>query len=178
MNARRAVLRPVARQTGFSLIEMVAAFVVFALGMGVLMGILSSSIRAARLSADYTQAALWAQTGLDTFGIGEELHAGHKSGKFDNDFRWELEIAKYEPPPVEGQPQPASGTTETFTGIELYRLDLTVFWGDRRNARSAIFSTLRAVNPNLNNASGLGGGGSPNRSPPGGSNMTGIKKGG
>lgn len=148
---------PTARQSGFSLIEMVAAFVVFAIGMGVLLGILSASIRNARLSADYTQAALWAQTGLDVVGIGEELKEGRSSGRFDDEFRWELDVTKYEPPPIEGQPAPAGGGTEAFIGIELYRIDLEVLWGEGRNPRSAHFTTLRAVNPNPNGSSGLGG---------------------
>ena len=87
------------RQQGFSLIELVAAFVVFAIGFGVLMGILSASIRNTRLAADYTQAALWAQSQLDIVGIGEKLEPGRKSGRFDDRFRWELDISKYEPPP-------------------------------------------------------------------------------
>lgn len=155
---RRAPRAAPARQSGFSLIEMVAAFVVFALGMAVLMGILSASIRNARLAADYTQAALWAQSGLDVVGIGEELEEGRKSGKFDDAFRWELEVTKYEPPPIEGQPaSAASGNTESFTGIDLYKVDMIVSWGETRNPRSAHFTTLRAVNPNANGG-GLGGG--------------------
>lgn len=173
-----STLRPIgrrlapARQSGFSLIEMVAAFVVFALGMGVLMGILSASIRNARLAADYTQAALWAQTGLDVVGIGEELEEGRKSGRFDDAFRWELDITKYEPPPVEGQPPAPSGNTETFAGIELYRLDMLVTWGDTRNPRTAHFTTLRAVNPSANGAGGggLGGGNQPGGRPGGAGN--------
>jgi general secretion pathway protein I len=157
---RRALRAAPARQSGFSLIEMVAAFVVFALGMAVLMGILSASIRNARLAADYTQAALWAQTGLDVVGIGEELKEGRKSGRFDDAFRWELEITKYEPPPIEGQAtSSAQADVESFTGIELYKLDMVVSWGETRNARSAHFTTLRAVNPSTNNgAGGIGGG--------------------
>ena len=88
------------RQRGFSLIELVAAFVVFALAFGVLMGILSSSIRNTRLAAEYTQAALWAQSRLDVVGIGEKLEEGHESGRFDDEYRWELDISKYEPPPM------------------------------------------------------------------------------
>lgn len=175
---RRAPRAAPARQSGFSLIEMVAAFVVFALGMAVLMGILSASIRNARLAADYTQAALWAQSGLDVAGIGEELEEGHKSGKFDDEFRWELDIVKYEPPPIEGQPASAAAAdTESFTGIELYKLDLVVSWGATRNPRSAHFTTLRAVNPNANGTSRLGGGQSGGNQRPGGNASNGQKGG-
>ncbi|MBL8299549.1 MAG: prepilin-type N-terminal cleavage/methylation domain-containing protein [Rhodanobacteraceae bacterium] len=131
-----------ARQRGFSLIELVAAFVVFALGFAVLMGILSASIRNTRLAAEYTQAALWAQSRLDVVGIDEKLEAGRKSGRFDDQYRWELDIQKYEPPPAaNAAPQP-----EGFQNIELFRVDLEVFWGERRNPRSAHFVSLRSAN--------------------------------
>jgi general secretion pathway protein I len=139
---RRPVPRLPARQRGFSLIELVAAFVVFALGFAVLMGILSASIRNTRLAADYTQAALWAQSQLDIVGIGEKLEAGHKSGRFDDQFRWELDVQKYEPPPDAN----ATAKPEGFQNIELYRVDLEVLWGERRNPRSAHFVSLRSAN--------------------------------
>ena len=71
------------RQRGFSLLELVAAFLVFALGFGALMQILSASLRNARLSAEYTQAALWAQSKLDSVGIGDKLKEGGSSGEFE-----------------------------------------------------------------------------------------------
>jgi general secretion pathway protein I len=147
---RRGLPSSAARQRGFSLIEMVAAFVVFALGFGVLMGILSASIRNTRLAADYTQAALWAQSLLDVVGIGEKLEPGRKSGRFDDAFRWELDISKYEPPPDAN----AGPTVESFQSIELFRVDLEVLWGERRNPRSAHFVSLRSANAE---AGGMGG---------------------
>ncbi|HSX61132.1 MAG TPA: prepilin-type N-terminal cleavage/methylation domain-containing protein [Tahibacter sp.] len=139
---RRRALRAPARQRGFSLIELVAAFVVFALGFGVLMGILSASIRNTRLAADYTQAALWAQSQLDIVGIGEKLEPGRKSGRFDDRFRWELDIQKYEPPPdANAAPKP-----DGFQSIDMFRVDLEVLWGDRRSPRSAHFVSLRSAN--------------------------------
>ena len=131
-----------ARQAGFSLIELVAAFVVFALAFGVLMQILSASLRNASVSADYTQAALWAQSKLDVEGVGERIEEGHSSGEFDDSFRWELDVSRYRtpdaPPDIEGG-----------EAIELYRLDLNVFWGGRRsqNSRNSHFVTLRAMMP-------------------------------
>ncbi|TDR48778.1 general secretion pathway protein I [Tahibacter aquaticus] len=151
-----------ARQRGFSLIELVAAFVVFALAFGVLMGILSASIRNTRLAAEYTQAALWAQSRLDVVGIGEKLEAGHESGRFDNQYRWELDISKYEPPPLPvASGAPHSGGVESFQSIELYRVDLEVLWGgDRRGSKSAHFVSLRSKNAEAGNgAAGSAAGG-------------------
>lgn len=154
VSLRRAPPRRL-RQRGFSLIELIAAFVVFALAFGVLMGILSSSIRNTRLAAEYTQAALWAQSRMDVVGIGEKLEEGHESGRFDDEYRWELDISKYEPPPMPVESGvPHSGGLEGFQSIELYRVDLEVLWGDRRSPKSTHFVSLRSKNAEAGAAAG------------------------
>ena len=63
------------RARGFTLIEMIAAFVIFAIAVGALMQILTMSMNNARYSADETRAALWAQSLLDNVGVGERVGA-------------------------------------------------------------------------------------------------------
>src|SRR5689334_24108970 len=82
--------------------ELIAAFVIFALGFGILLQILGGGLHTTRQSAEYTQAALWAQSMLDIQGIGEPLQEGSSSGQFDDTYRWQLNIAHYDPPPIEG----------------------------------------------------------------------------
>ncbi|GAA0714310.1 type IV pilus modification PilV family protein [Dokdonella soli] len=165
--------RPPAR--GFSLIEMVAAFLVFAIGIGVLMQILTTSMRNIRQSSDYTMAALWAESKLDTVGVGRPIEAGRSNGRFDDAYSWELDIQQVDPASVEPPPQqtPAAGSGAKGAGaqnpkvsaanaglggglqvapFDLYQIDLTVIWGGRFGARphTANFSTLRVTNPDAN----------------------------
>jgi general secretion pathway protein I len=170
---------------GFSLIEMVAAFLVFAIGIGVLMQILATSLRNTRQSSDYTMAALWAQSKLDTVGVGEPIEAGRTSGRFDDTYGWELDIQQVDPASVEPPPQAAAPMAGNAPGrpgaaqnpqtmsaanaglgggiqvapFDLYRVDLTVFWGGRFGSklRTAHFGTLRATNPDPNAAMQTGG---------------------
>lgn len=128
------------RQRGFTLLELVAAFVVFALAFAVLMELAASSMRGTRRAALETEAALWAQSKLDAAGVGEELREGGDSGEFDGKFRWNLEVRKLEAPPG------PSGSIEVVP-VELYRLELTLAWQDAGREREARFVTLRAVQP-------------------------------
>ncbi|MDR2013810.1 MAG: prepilin-type N-terminal cleavage/methylation domain-containing protein [Rhodanobacter sp.] len=161
--------RPPAR--GFSLIEMVAAFLVFALGIGVLMQTLAASMHSARQSSDYTMAALRAQSLLDTVGIGEPIQPGQSSGNFDEGYTWQMNIQQVDPSAVESQLQSVVGAgnsntpppNQTSAGnagigggmqngqLDLYQVDLTVSWGGRfgNQPRTAVFSTLRTVNSDL-----------------------------
>lgn len=175
---------------GFSLIEMVAAFLVFAIGIGVLMQILASSMHSARQSEGYTMAALWAESKLDTVGVGEPVEAGRSSGRFDDTYAWDLEIAQVDPSAIEPPPQQvAAGNTGAngsarpattsaanaglggglqATPFDLYQVDLVVSWGGRfgSHVHRAHFGTLRAVNPDPNSNLNGNPGGNSNRNMP------------
>jgi general secretion pathway protein I len=158
------------RQAGFSLIEMVAAFLVFAIGIGVLMQVLATSIHNTRISSDYTMAALWAQSKLDVIGVGAPIEAGSWNGHFDDNYSWQLDVHQVDPTSVEPPPQAAMNTGNSIANpgmqqrmttsagnagglqvqpFDIYQLDLTVYWGGRYGSsqKSAHFSTLRAMNP-------------------------------
>ena len=160
---------------------MVAAFLVFAIGIGILMQILASSMHSTRTSSDYTMAALWAQSKLDVVGVGEPIEPGSSNGRFDDDYGWELNITQVDPAGIEPPPQNpvAPGMAQnamqqqqqsrmtTSAGnagalqvapFDLYQLDLTVFWGGRYGStqHSARFSTLRTMNPDPNSQQGMG----------------------
>jgi len=142
-------------QRGFTLIELVAAFVIFALGFGILLQILGGGLHTTRQSSEYTQAALWAQSMLDIQGIGEPLTEGSSSGKFDDTYSWQLNISHYDPPPVNGAAngpvvdpsQAGMGGGMTPGQMRLMQLELVVSWGNRYLMHNARFVTLRAINP-------------------------------
>ncbi|MBK8285267.1 MAG: hypothetical protein IPK97_10560 [Ahniella sp.] len=127
---------------GFALIELLAAFLVFAVGFAVMMELAASGLRQARTSAELTDAALWAQSKMDTIGIEEPVKEGSDSGEFDKKYRWELAITEWEPPAD-------ASVFETTNLVDLYRIELIVIWGQGRGERSARFVTVRAIQPGL-----------------------------
>ncbi|MDZ4814380.1 MAG: prepilin-type N-terminal cleavage/methylation domain-containing protein [Pseudomonadota bacterium] len=130
---------------GFTLVEMLAAFALFAIGFGVMMEMTSSSLRNARVGADMSEAALWAQSKMDVAGIEEPLAPGSKVGEFDRKYRWEMNVTEWEPPADAAQLDiDGAGATQ----VVLFQIELIVRWGQGDRERRARFVTLRAIQPN------------------------------
>lgn len=137
-------------QRGFTLIEVMAAFAIFAVLFGVMLQILSTSITNTRRSGDFTQAALLAQSQLDMVGIEALPEPGTYSGRYNDDYSWELVIEPY-------LIQDDRGVSYEDLPIDLYYVGLTVYWGEGRAERSALFETLRSVDRFYAERQGLGG---------------------
>lgn len=138
LSPRASILAHRHAQDGFTLIEVMAAFAIFAVLFGVMLQILSTSISNTRRSGDFTQAALLAQSQLDMIGIESLPRPGQSTGRYNDEYSWELVIEPYEIPDDRGVPY-------EDLPIDLYYVGLTVFWGEGRYERSALFETLRSV---------------------------------
>jgi general secretion pathway protein I len=130
--------------------------VIFALGFGILLQILTGALRTTSQSADNSKAEMWAQSLLDTQGIGVPLAEGSSSGRFDDRYSWELTVSRYDPPPVTSTAAApltsanAGGLiTVPVTPLDLFQLDLVVSWGSSYLMHHARFSTVRVMNPPL-----------------------------
>ena len=134
------IFKPKRAQRGFTLIEVVVAFSLLAVGLAAAMQIAVGSMRQARSAEAFTEASLYAQSLLDGLGVGERLKEGGDSGRFGERYAWELEVTPYEVPsdmPLE----------QGMVPVTLYRLDLRVRWDRGRHTHEAQFSTLRALTP-------------------------------
>ncbi len=136
------------RAGGFTLLELLLAFVVFALSFATVLEILSGSMRNTVRARAYTEAALTAQSILEQVGLEIPLEAGASAGGEEGDYRWELDITPYA---AEADENTHSVELADLTGIELLRVDLDISWGEAPREQSSHFSTLKAVLANREN---------------------------
>ena len=128
-------------QGGFTLLEVLLAFVVFALSFAVVLEILSGSMRNTVRAREYTEVALIAQSVMDQVGFDIPLQAGSQMNGDEGDYRWEVRINAFA-----GTEQNArSLELGELTEIDLLEVECLIFWGESPRERSARFATVKAV---------------------------------
>ena len=119
---------------GFTLIEVLVAFVILAMSLTVLMRIFSGGLRNVALAEDYAQAVLVAQSKLSTIGVSEPLERGVTAGEWDSRFRWEREVERY---------LPWEEDKELTTPMLAYRVTVNVDWEHAGRSREISLSSVR-----------------------------------
>ena len=82
---------------GFTLLELLLAFVVFALSFATVLEILSGSLRSTMRARDYSEAALLAQSLMDMVGTELRLEDSIHEGETPDGVRWTIDIYTYQP---------------------------------------------------------------------------------
>lgn len=132
------------QSTGFTLIEVIAAFTIMAMTFATILQILSHSTRQTIKSSERTRIALLAHTKMNEIGVLIPVEEAVLSGDFDENTTWSIQMAPYEIA-YEGD------FNIEFAPVELYRVDMVISWqtGQQKMA-SAEFTTLKAMTPDFN----------------------------
>ena len=117
--------RPVsARQTGFTLLEVLAAFVVFAVALAALMQVFTGGLRDAQLADEYARAVIMAQSRLAAFTAADSLQETTVSGT-QGGFGWTVSSVAYD----ERLEDPAADLgRELNLRVRLLRVESKVAW--------------------------------------------------
>ena len=135
--------RPPCRSTasGFTLVEVLLAFVIFALSFSVVLEIISGSMRNTVHAREYTEVALITQSVMDRVGLDIPLEAGVSANGEVGAYRWDIQISPY------GGSADNARSLELgeLTGIDLLEVEFVISWGDIPREHSNRFSTIKAV---------------------------------
>lgn len=122
-----------ARPPGFTLIEILVALIVLTVALGAFLQLFSTGMRATTAAEARTLAVLLAQSRLAALGIETPLEAGVFEGAYDQRFRWTAEIA-----PLED-----AGASPDDSDVAVYRVTVTVSWGEAPGGGSVTLETAR-----------------------------------
>ena len=112
----RPVYSPVSRSAGFTLLEVIVAFVILSLSLGVIYQIFGQGLRATSLSERYTHATLLAQSLMAETGVTSPLHSGTQSGSSEAGYEWQVETSVLEQAGSDSELAPISYKVEVHVG--------------------------------------------------------------
>jgi len=125
------------RQQGFTLLEVVVAFVLLALVLVTAFQVFSSGLSRASTLDERSQALAIAQSRLASAGLEDGLKEGESRGESpDRKYSWSLRVKLY-------NEEQASATSQPLAAVALYRVDSTVSWrGSDGREQAYSLSTL------------------------------------
>ena len=122
------------RQCGFSLLEVLVAFAILSVSLGVLYQAFSTSLRNVSAVDHYSRAMVVAEARLAEAVAEMPFREGSDRGETDDSYRWEVTVARYE------EPEKKFKSKEQY---EPYQIEVEVTWGGKRHPQVYRLSTLR-----------------------------------
>lgn len=126
------------RNSGYTLIEVLVAFMILALALTVLLRIFSSGLRNVSVSSEYAHAVLVAESQLASTGITSVLQPGETRGDDGGDFTWTRVVTTYTPFPDDYQ---------NVARVPAYHVTVTVEWPHAGSMRQVKLSSIRLGAP-------------------------------
>ncbi|WKE65669.1 type II secretion system protein [Gallaecimonas kandeliae] len=109
---------------GFSLLEVLVAFVILAMALGVLLQIFTLATRGHHSAQQLQQAMVLAESKMAELMAAPVLQRGHQQGRLEGDFRWEADTQPYRLP---------SDFRRADSRVEPMLLEVTISWGKDRH---------------------------------------------
>lgn len=119
---------------GMTLIEVLVAFVLLSMSLGVIFHIFAGGMRNARTSEGYSRAVFLAESKLAAVGAQYPLVPGEHQGQLESGLQWRLSIARW--------PDSSAASSVMTLGVALFDVKVQVAWPEHgKNHNVELVST-------------------------------------
>jgi prepilin-type N-terminal cleavage/methylation domain-containing protein len=126
---------------GFTLLEVMLAVSISAIGIVALLELFGGSARLARISSEQTEAVVLASSVMDSFLWRAELKEREYADK-EGDYQWRASIRAVHPQLGATEDEPLEDISQDY---ELYEIVVDVDWGSMWAPRNVRLKTLRLM---------------------------------
>jgi general secretion pathway protein I len=130
-------------ESGFSLLEILVAFAILALSIGVLLNIFSRGLRTAIVSEEIQQAINIAESQMARAGIEVALAEGSASGVVDGKYTWTIQSMPYE------LPKPANNVVMPPLEATGFKVQVRVEWQEGNDSKEFVLNSVRLAKAQL-----------------------------
>ncbi len=121
------------KQRGFSLLEILIAFSILALSLGILLKIFSAGVNTAGVAEEYTAAVQIAESLMNQTSAETPLGPGETAGLENDKYHWQVSVSPF---------QFRTDNSDVGTiAAELFKIRVVVSWGDI--ARDGVYAASR-----------------------------------
>lgn len=110
------------KQRGFSLLEILIAFSILALSLGILLKIFTAGVNTAGVAEDYTAAVQIAESLMAKTGTETPLQPGETDGLDNEKYYWQVAVSPFQ--------FVAENLDVSAMPVELFKVKVTVSWGE------------------------------------------------
>jgi general secretion pathway protein I len=120
---------PIQAARGFTLLEVLIAFMIAGIALSVLLGMELTGLRATRTAARHEQALSRARSHLALAVHADPLTQGDWRGDDGSGFVWHLTVTPIASIKVQPEYRPTASMAENF-GLTLYAINVSISWAD------------------------------------------------
>jgi general secretion pathway protein I len=134
----REKARNIFTTTGFTLIEVVVAMAILAIGLTIIIELFSGGLRLGRTSVEYTKAVNYARIKMEEISLKQTMEEGSEEGEFDNTYRWQIDVKRVNVLQPENRP-------DFEPPAELFQVKINILWKSGSKERSTRIESLRTI---------------------------------
>lgn len=122
---------PTPASQGFTLIETLVAMMILSIAIVTIFQLFSGSLRAGKLSDNYSRAVFHAKEKMEEILISEKMAEGDFQGRFDDEFQWKAEIRR------------SDTLKDSSPPLNTFAIRVDVRWREAESLKSVSVSTLK-----------------------------------
>jgi len=126
------------RIRGFTLIEVVVAMAILAVGLTIIIELFSGGLRLGRTSVEYTKAVNYARMKMEEIAVKQKMEEGSEEGKIDDTFHWKVDVKRVDILPIENR-------ADFKLPAELFLVKINILWKSGSKERSTRIESYKTI---------------------------------
>lgn len=131
-------------EKGFSLLEVIIALSILAVGLVTLLELFAGSLRLTGKASQRTLAVIHAQNVMDSLFAQGFLEDGEDSGELSDGYFWQANVQEIFPD-EEGEDSEAASPDNRRTFFHLKEIEIRIGWEEGERQRSFVLRSMRAL---------------------------------